>query len=316
MNGRILALVMSLIVSGCAGLYANNAAGTPSASASQGTTVSETASEQDAAPASSAAAKSSSRNAGTVKQINAAVPKTASSCPKSASSKDPAASSDPLACAQKNTCAQNSGCADSGKDCAQNACQPSGKTCTNALNCGGTGAGQSLNDYINSLLNGKKNCSRPSGGSASKPASSAPVSSTPASSGSTGTGTYASFQNQVIQLVNQERTSRGLKALAADSALNNTATLKSQDMAKLGYFDHTSPTYGSPFDLMSRYGISYRAAGENIAMGQTSPQQVMQGWMNSAGHRANILSASYTKIGVGIAQNSSGRYYWTQHFIG
>ena len=87
-------------------------------------------------------------------------------------------------------------------------------------------------------------------------------------------------------------------------------------MANLGYFDHNSPTYGSPFDLMSRYGVSYRSAGENIAMGQTSPQQVMEGWMNSSGHRANILNTSYTKIGVGIARNSSGRYYWTQHFTG
>jgi len=87
-------------------------------------------------------------------------------------------------------------------------------------------------------------------------------------------------------------------------------------MAKLNYFDHQSPTYGSPFDMMKQYGISYRAAGENIAMGQTSPQQVMQGWMNSPGHRANILNASFTQIGVGIAQNAQGRYYWTQQFIG
>lgn len=95
-----------------------------------------------------------------------------------------------------------------------------------------------------------------------------------------------------------------------------TATLKSQDMAKNNYFSHTSPTYGSPFDLMKKYGISFHAAGENIAMGQTSPSQVMNAWMNSAGHRENILKASYTKIGVGVAQNSSGTYYWTQHFIG
>ncbi|QAT51310.1 hypothetical protein EQM14_10730 [Caproiciproducens sp. NJN-50] len=147
----------------------------------------------------------------------------------------------------------------------------------------------------------------------SKPSGS---SSSSASSGSAATGTYADFQNQVVQLVNQERTSRGLSALSVDTALTKTATLKSQDMAKLGYFDHTSPTYGSPFDMMKQFGISYRTAGENIAMGQTSPQQVMTGWMNSEGHRANILNSSYTKIGVGIAQNSNGQYYWTQQFIG
>lgn len=113
-----------------------------------------------------------------------------------------------------------------------------------------------------------------------------------------------------------ERAKAGLQALTADGSLNTTATLKSQDMAKNSYFDHTSPTYGSPFDLMKKYGISYHAAGENIAMGQTSPAQVMAGWMNSVGHRANILNTSFTKIGVGVAQNPNGRYYWTQHFIG
>ena len=120
----------------------------------------------------------------------------------------------------------------------------------------------------------------------------------------------------MLTLVNQQRAANGLKALSMDSALTKTATLKSQDMAKLGYFDHTSPTYGSPFDMMKQFGITYRAAGENIAMGQTSPQQVMQDWMNSPGHRANILNSSFTKLGVGIAQNSSGQYYWTQQFIG
>jgi uncharacterized YkwD family protein len=120
----------------------------------------------------------------------------------------------------------------------------------------------------------------------------------------------------VVQLVNQERTSRGLSALSVDTAVTKSATLKSQDMAKLGYFSHTSPTYGSPFDMMKQLGISYRAAGENIAMGQTTPQQVMNAWMNSEGHRANILNSSFTKIGVGIAQNSNGQYYWTQQFIG
>jgi uncharacterized YkwD family protein len=95
-----------------------------------------------------------------------------------------------------------------------------------------------------------------------------------------------------------------------------TATVKSQDMVNNNYFSHTSPTYGSPFDLMKKYGVTYRTAGENIAMGQTTPAQVMEGWMNSSGHRANILNSSYTKIGVGTVQNSSGRYYWTQHFTG
>ena len=83
-------------------------------------------------------------------------------------------------------------------------------------------------------------------------------------------------------------------------------------MRSLGYFSHTSPTYGSPFDMMKNYGIHYRAAGENIAQGQTSAQQVMNAWMNSSGHRANILNSSYTHIGVGYISDG---HYWTQMFI-
>jgi uncharacterized protein YkwD len=79
------------------------------------------------------------------------------------------------------------------------------------------------------------------------------------------------------------------------------------------YFSHTSPTYGTPFQMIKSFGITYRSAGENIARGQTTPQKVVDAWMNSSGHRANILNSSYTHIGVGYA--SSG-HYWTQMFIG
>ncbi|OJU18500.1 MAG: transporter [Clostridiales bacterium 43-6] len=128
--------------------------------------------------------------------------------------------------------------------------------------------------------------------------------------------TPGSFESQVIDLVNVERAKAGLNPLTENTNLSYVATLKSEDMAKLNYFDHTSPTYGSPFDMMKQFGVSYRAAGENIAMGQTSPEQVMNGWMNSEGHRKNILSPNFTQIGVGIAKNAEGRLYWTQQFIG
>ncbi|OPX44101.1 cysteine-rich secretory protein family protein [Ruminiclostridium hungatei] len=147
-----------------------------------------------------------------------------------------------------------------------------------------------------------------------KPAATKPAGSTqptPAANGD-----YSAFQKKVVELVNKERAKAGLKALKINSELGKVATLKSQDMAKNNYFDHNSPTYGSPFDMMKRFGITYRTAGENIAMGQTSPEQVMNGWMNSPGHRANILKASFTQIGVGVAKNSAGRLYWTQQFIG
>ncbi|WP_142415693.1 CAP domain-containing protein [Hathewaya massiliensis] len=127
---------------------------------------------------------------------------------------------------------------------------------------------------------------------------------------------FSQYQQEVLNLVNAERAKAGLKPLKLNAELNKVATLKSQDMATKNYFSHTSPTYGSPFDMMSKFGISYRTAGENIAMGQRTPSEVMNGWMNSAGHRANILNGSFTDLGVGIAKDSNGRLYWTQSFIG
>lgn len=121
------------------------------------------------------------------------------------------------------------------------------------------------------------------------------------------------YEQEVIRLVNVERAKAGLKALTEDWELSRMARYKSQDMHDLRYFSHTSPTYGSPFDMMKAFGIRYRTAGENIAMGYRTPAAVVQGWMNSPGHRANILNASYTKIGVGYVASGN---YWTQHFIG
>lgn len=119
---------------------------------------------------------------------------------------------------------------------------------------------------------------------------------------------------QVLQLVNKERTSRGLKALALDSKLNEVATEKARDMAVNRYFSHDSPTYGSPFDMMKSFGINYRSAGENIAAGQKDAQAVMDSWMNSSGHRANILNANYTKLGVGYYKGGNYGTYWVQEF--
>lgn len=127
---------------------------------------------------------------------------------------------------------------------------------------------------------------------------------------------FSAFQNEVLSLVNQERAKVGANPLTLNKELSDVATIKSQDMIDKNYFDHNSPTYGSPFDMMNQFGISYSAAGENIAMGQTSPQDVMNSWMNSPGHRKNILSSDFTELGVGVAKNSNGQLYWTQMFIG
>ncbi|WP_425451937.1 SafA/ExsA family spore coat assembly protein [Bacillus taeanensis] len=123
------------------------------------------------------------------------------------------------------------------------------------------------------------------------------------------------IEHQVIQLTNQERAKYGLPALKPHWELSRVARYKSNDMRDRNYFSHTSPTYGSPFTMIKNFGISYRAAGENIAMGQTSAQAVVQAWMRSEGHRKNILSQNYNHIGVGYAKGGSGRYYWTQMFI-
>lgn len=122
-----------------------------------------------------------------------------------------------------------------------------------------------------------------------------------------------SYEEEVIRLTNQKRAQNGLPALKANWELSRIARYKSQDMHDKNYFSHTSPTYGSPFDMMKKFGISYSSAGENIAKGQSTPAQVVEAWMNSPGHRANILNRSYTEIGVGYV--SDGKY-WTQMFIG
>ena len=120
------------------------------------------------------------------------------------------------------------------------------------------------------------------------------------------------FENDVVTLTNKERQQAGLSALQIDSKLSQVAREKSNDMQRKGYFSHTSPTYGSPFDMMRDFGVTYQAAGENIAQGQTSPEEVVQAWMNSQGHRENILNPNFTHIGVGYDPQGQ---HWTQMFI-
>lgn len=123
-----------------------------------------------------------------------------------------------------------------------------------------------------------------------------------------------SYEAEVIRLVNVERSKKGLQTLKSNWEISRVARYKSQDMINKKYFSHTSPTYGSPFRMMESFGIRFSAAGENIAYGQKTPAEVMRGWMNSPGHRANILSPSYTTMGCGVAKSSTGVYYWTQLF--
>ena len=120
------------------------------------------------------------------------------------------------------------------------------------------------------------------------------------------------YEKEVIRLVNEIRVKNGLKELTYDWELSRVARYKSQDMKDNKYFSHTSPIYGTPFQMIKNFGISYRSAGENIAKGYASPQAVVNGWMTSEGHRANILNSSFTHIGVGYVASGN---YWTQMFI-
>ena len=124
-----------------------------------------------------------------------------------------------------------------------------------------------------------------------------------------------SFEQQVVDLVNKERAKVGLKALTSDWEVARVARFKSEDMRDSNYFSHNSPTYGTPFQMIKSFGISYKSAGENIAAGQATPEAVVKAWMNSSGHKANILSSSFTHIGVGYAKGGSYGHYWTQQFI-
>lgn len=122
------------------------------------------------------------------------------------------------------------------------------------------------------------------------------------------------YTKDVVTLVNKERTSRGLKELKLNETLYNKAMIRSKELVKL--FSHTRPNGTSCFTVLE--GISYRCMGENIAAGQRTPKEVVTDWMNSPGHRANILSPDFTKIGVGLVYNSNSvyGYFWTQIFLG
>lgn len=124
-----------------------------------------------------------------------------------------------------------------------------------------------------------------------------------------------SIEEQVISLTNIERKKAGLSPLKGNWELSRVARYKSLDMRDLNYFSHDSPTYGSPFMMINSFGISYYTAAENIAAGQSTPQAVIKDWMNSPGHRANILKRDVTEIGVGYVKGGSYGHYWTQMFI-
>lgn len=139
----------------------------------------------------------------------------------------------------------------------------------------------------------------------------APVATPTPESTSAPTDTEA-YAYEVVELVNQERAKNGLSALTTDKTLMDAAQKRAVETNTS--FSHTRPSGQNFSTVLSEFGISYRSAGENIAYGQKTPEDVVNAWMNSSGHRANILNSSYTTIGVGCYK-SGNTYYWSQLFI-
>lgn len=136
------------------------------------------------------------------------------------------------------------------------------------------------------------------------------------SSGNTSnTSTLSSDEKEVFDLINKQRTNNGLSALKIDTEVQNVARVKAKDMVDNNYFSHNSPTYGSPFDMLKSFKVSYKTAGENIA-GNSSNSAAVTAWMNSSGHKANILNSAFNYTGIGVVKSSKYGKVYVQMFIG
>ena len=134
-------------------------------------------------------------------------------------------------------------------------------------------------------------------------------------SSSTETSNMNSDEKEVFDLINKQRTNNGLAALKNDSEVQRVTRIKAQDMVDNNYFSHTSPTYGSPFDMLKSFKISYKTAGENIA-GNSSNSSAVTAWMNSSGHKANILNSNFNYTGIGVVSSPKYGKMYVHLFIG
>ena len=125
-----------------------------------------------------------------------------------------------------------------------------------------------------------------------------------------------SFEQKAIALTNQFRQSQGLPALTVNWQLSRIARFKAKDMRDKNYAGHLSPTYGSPYDMMRTFGISFLVAAENVAGGQATPEEAVFAWINNPHHRNNMLNSQVNQIGIGYVQGGSYGHYWSQMFIG
>lgn len=143
------------------------------------------------------------------------------------------------------------------------------------------------------------------------------------STGGSGTGSGSSSASstltadelEVFNLINQQRANNGLSALKIDVEVQRVARIKAQDMVDNNYFSHNSPIYGTPFNMLKNFGISYKTAGENIA-GNSSNSAAVTAWMNSSGHKANILNSGYNYTGIGVVSSPKYGKIYVQMFIG
>jgi len=148
------------------------------------------------------------------------------------------------------------------------------------------------------------------------PNSSGGSSSSGSSSGNTQTSSSMnSDEKEVFNLINKQRTNNGLTALKVDEEVQRVARIKAEDMVANNYFSHQSPTYGSPFDMLKSFKISYKTAGENIAA-NSSNSGAVNAWMNSSGHKANILNSSFNYTGIGVVSSPKYGKMYVQMFIG
>lgn len=127
--------------------------------------------------------------------------------------------------------------------------------------------------------------------------------------------TLTADELEVFNLINKQRTNNGLAELKIDSEVQNIAKIKSKDMVDNNYFSHNSPTYGTPFNMLNSFKVSYKTAGENIA-GNSSNTAAVNAWMNSSGHKANILNSSFNYTGIGVVNGSKYGKIYVQIFIG
>ncbi len=153
-----------------------------------------------------------------------------------------------------------------------------------------------------------------SGNSGSAGSAVTPNTGTSSGSASTAGQSNTSIANQVLQLINAERAKNGLAALSMNANAQKAAQVRANEIVT--QFSHTRPNGQSCFTALKEFNVSYSTAGENIAYGQPDAKTVVNAWMNSSGHRANILNGSFKQTGIGVYKDSRGVYYWTQEFIG